>query len=239
MRIALLADLHGNLAALEAVLADIAATGGADTTLAMGDIAMLGPQPAEVIARLQGAGCTVIQGNTDAWFRMSIADDYTPRDDREAIAIMHYRWAKPSLSAADIAFLLDLPFSWQGELGGGERLLAVHGSPRRIDEPIMPETSGAELDAMLAGVTASVVAFGHTHRSMIRRHKGITLVNPGTVGNPIPPDLDTRAAYGLASWENGRLDVALRRVAYDPEPTLAAARERGMPGADAYAAKFR
>jgi hypothetical protein len=84
-----------------------------------------------------------------------------------------------------------------------------------------------------------VLAFGHTHRATVRRHNGITLVNPGTVGNPLPADMDPRAAYGLVSWENGRLEVVLRRLAYDPSATLAAAAERQMPGEAGYAAKFR
>ena len=74
---------------------------------------------------------------------------------------------------------------------------------------------------------------------MVRRHKGVTLVNPGTLGNPIPPDPDARAAYGLVSAGRGRLEVILRRVAYDPAPAIAAARERQMPGAEAWAAKFQ
>ena len=239
MRIALLADIHGNLPALEAVLADIAGTGGADTILVLGDIAMLGPQPAEVIARLQQAGCVVIQGNTDTWYREVIASDYVPGDDRSAGMVNHYRWAQACLSQGQIRYLLALPFSWQADLGGGESLLGVHGSPRRFDEAIRPEVTGDALDEMLAGVTATVVAFGHTHRAMVRRHGRITLVNPGTVGNPIPPDLDPRATYAVVSWQNGRLEVALRLVDYDPTPTLAAAVERGMPGAAAYGPKFR
>lgn len=239
MRIALLADLHGNLSALDAVLADIANTGGADVTLALGDLAMLGPQPAEVIDRLRETGCLAIQGNCDIWYNQTLAEDEVGRDERLAWIVRYARWAKHLLGEDRVRYLLDLPFSWQADLGGGERLLAVHGSPRRIDEPILPEVQPDALDEILAGVSASVLAFGHTHRAMVRRYGGITLVNPGTLGNPIPPDLDARAAYGLVSWEAGRLEVVLRRLAYDPAATLAAAEERQMPGAADYAAKFR
>lgn len=239
MRIALLADLHGNLSALDAVLDDIAATGGADVLLALGDLAMLGPQPAEVVDRLREAGCLAIQGNTDAWYNQTLVDDFTGRDEREAGIIRYARWAKPLLGEERVRYLLDLPFSWQADLGGGERLMAVHGSPRRIDEPIMPEVQPEVLDEILSGLPASVLAFGHTHRALVRRHKGITLVNPGTLGNPIPPDLDARAGYGLVTWEHGRLEVVLRRLAYDPSATLAVAVDRQMPGAAGYVAKFR
>ena len=239
MRIALLADLHGNLSALDAVLDDIAATGGADVTLALGDLAMLGPQPAEVVDRLREAGCVAIQGNTDAWYNQTLPEDSEGRDEREAGIIRYARWAKPLLGEDRVRYLLDLPFSWQAELGGGERLLAVHGSPRRIDEPIFPEAQPDVLDEVLSGLPASVLAFGHTHRAMMRRHNGITLVNPGTLGNPIPPDMDARAAYGLVVWENDRLEVVLRRLTYDPSATLAAAVDRQMPGQVEYVAKFR
>ena len=239
MRIALLADLHGNLSALDAALHDIAANGGADVTLALGDLAMLGPQPAEVIDRLRETGCAVIQGNTDTWYSQTLPEDAVGRDERLAGIVRYAHWAKPLLGEERVAFLLGLPFSWSVDLGGGERLLAVHGSPRRIDEPIMPETAPESLDEILAGVSASVLAFGHTHRALVRRHRELTLVNPGTLGNPIPPDLDARAAYGLVSWEDGRLEVVLRRLPYDPAPTLAAAVERQMPGAAGYVAKFQ
>lgn len=239
MRIALLADLHGNLAALDAVLSDIAATGGADTILVLGDLAMLGPQPAEVVDRVRQAGCVVIQGNTDTWYRETYGPEVVGKDEREAGLLSHYRWARPLLGDERIHYLLSLPFRWQVDLGGGESMLAVHGSPRRIDEPINPDAPPELLDGVLAGISASVLAFGHTHRAMIRRHKGITLVNPGTLGNPIPPDLDPRAAYGLVSGESGRLEVTLRRVAYDAAPSLAAALERQMPGAAGWVGKFR
>ncbi len=239
MRIALLADLHGNLSALDAVLDDIAATGGADVTLALGDLAMLGPQPAEAIDRLRETGCLAIQGNTDTWYNHTLPEDAVGRDEREAGIIRYARWAKPLLGEDRIRYLLGLPFSWQADLGGGESLLAVHGSPRRIDEPIFPEAQPDILDEVLSGLSASVLAFGHTHRALVRRHNGIMLVNPGTLGNPIPPEMDARAAYGLVAWENGRLEVVLRRLAYDPSATLAAAVDRQMPGEAGYVAKFR
>ncbi len=238
MRIALLADLHGNLSALNSALDDLARNGGADTIVALGDLAMLGPQPAEVIDRLRQAGAVAVQGNVDKWYQRDLPADYQPRDEREAMAVHVARWARPLLGDERVAWLLGLPFQYEADLGGGETLLAVHGSPRRIDEPIYPEASTQTLDDVLAGVTATVLAFGHTHRAMVRRHNGITLVNPGTVGNPIPPDGDTRAAYGVVSAGGGRLEVSLRRVAYDPAPALAAARERAMPGADGWIAKF-
>jgi predicted phosphodiesterase len=239
MRIALLADLHGNLCALDAALEDIAATGGADVTLALGDLAMLGPQPAEVVDRLRETGCVAIQGNTDAWYNQTPAEDVAARDERLAGIIRYAHWAKTLLGEERTRYLLDLPFSWQADLGGGERLLAVHGSPRRIDEPILPDAQAEVLDDILSGVSASVLAFGHTHRGMVRRHKGVTLVNPGSLGNPIPPEMDARAAYGLVTWENGRLEIVLRRLAYDPSATLAAAVNRQMPGAAGYVTKFQ
>jgi predicted phosphodiesterase len=238
MRVALLADLHGNLSALDAALADIQATGGADAILALGDLAMLGPQPAEVIDRLRERGCLVVQGNTDSWYSQTLASTYRPKDAREAWVLEHYRWARPLLGEERVAYLLGLPFSREIDLGDGERLLGIHASPRNIEENILPDASAELLNACLAGVTATVVAFGHTHKTMVRRHDGITLVNPGTLGNPLPPDLDPRAAYGLVSVDKGRLEIGLRRVRYDASPSLAAALQRQMPGASDWVAKF-
>lgn len=234
MKIALLADIHGNLAALEAVLADIAATGGADTILVLGDVAVGGPQPAQVIARLRQAGCVVIQGNTDTFYGEGTAAGHAA-----GAAVAAVMQAQAPLAVEEIGYLLGLPFSWQADLGGGESLLGVHGSPRRQDEAIRPDVAEEALEEMLAGVTATVLAFGHTHRAMVRRHGAITLVNPGTVGRRIAPDLDPRAAYAVVSQQNGRLEVALRRVAYEPAGTLAAAKERGMPGAAEHVRKLR
>jgi predicted phosphodiesterase len=242
MKIAILADIHGNLSALEAVLADLDTRGGADQMVVLGDVATMGPQPWEVLDRLRALGCVVVQGNTDAWYGPEATPPKPPKKEKEKrdkrLSRLYY-WLKDELRPEDFGFLNALPFSYEVALGS-ERLWFVHGSPRRNNEAIWATTPDEELREMLgpareAGVT--VVACGHTHRPMLRVLDSITVVNPGIVGPQ--GNGDVRAFYALLAADDAGLRIEFRRVAYDPEPTIAAAAERDFPMPKRYARKLR
>ena len=229
VRIAAISDIHGNLLALEAVLDDIAVQ-DADRMVVLGDLAAVGPQPAEVLARVRSLG-VLIQGNTDRLFS-SISDDYQPTSENEGRLVDVLRWGKAQLTVKDIAFLDGLPFDYQE---GG--ILFVHGSPRRINEPMLPDTPDDELSDMVADVSARLVVCGHTHRPMVRRVGSLTVVNVGSVG--APGDGDPRAGYGLLTWNGARWRATIRRVSYDVEAVIEQARRRGMPHAERLARTLR
>ena len=208
MPTALLYDIHGNLPALEAVLADARAAGVTDSMLG-GDYALFGAWPAETVAVLRELEAHWIRGNGERW---TATPGEAPDDPIVQGAIDASREA---LGEDVVAELAALPFD---RPSGGVRY--VHASPVSDVRSLLPEPSEAD-DELLVGVTERRLVFGHTHLPFVREAGGVELVNPGSVGMPF--DGDPRAAYALAH-EDGRIEH--RRVAYDHEASAAAVQER-------------
>jgi predicted phosphodiesterase len=244
MRIALIADIHGNLPALEAVLAEIAAE-PIDRIVCLGDVASLGPQPREVLARLRALGCPVVMGNTDA----EVLDPAAPHDapDEDARRIREINaWTAGLLSEEDKAYLRSFQPTVAVDLGDGATLLCYHGSPRSFNDRLMPDTPHDTLDAWFADhPAAALYAGGHTHNQMLVRHGKALVLNPGSVGLPfdtVPPGAGTRnpawAEYAVVESDGGQVRVEFRRTPFDVAALLRAARESGMPHADWWSADW-
>ena len=202
---ALLYDIHGNLPALEAVLADAS---DADEFLLGGDYAVAGAWPKETVERLKDLpNATWIRGNVDRW----LADRHDAPAPMEDIVV---RCAE-ALGEDLVGELAGLP-----ETTTIDGTLYCHASPQTDIQSFFPQPG--ELDAeLLMGVEAPRVVFGHTHLQFTRTGPGgIDLVNPGSVG--MPWDGDHRAAYAVIDGD--RLEH--RRVKYDWQASAAAIRER-------------
>ncbi len=210
--IALLYDIHGNLAALEAVLAD-AETAGARSYLLGGDYAAFGPWPRETAELLEGLPAIArIRGNVERWLR---EEPEAPESARRFLTAA-LTAARESLGPALVERLYRLPE--QAELDG---ILVCHGSPLSDIESFAPEAQPDE-ERMLAGVAQRTVLFGHSHQQFERLGpNGTLLVNPGSVGAPL--DGDPRAAWAL--YEDG--EIGFRRTAYDVERAAAQMRSNG------------
>jgi putative phosphoesterase len=243
-KIALVADIHGNLTALEAVVEGLA-NERLDQIICLGDVASTGPQPHEVLVRLRALGWPVVMGNADA--ELLAPGDALPsatEDDRKIADIS--RWCAAQLADDDRAFLASFQPVIEVSLGGGKRLLCCHGSPRNYDEVILASTPDEELEGLLNGVEADVFAGGHTHRRMLRSLPGREFVNPGSVGLAyeflpdggvrIPPWAELAV---LTCSDGGALSVDFRRLPYDREATVRAMHERAMPHAAWWAADWR
>ncbi len=235
MRVGLIADIHGNLVALEAVLAALARE-RVERIVCLGDVAVLGPQPEAVFARLRALGIPCVLGNTDAWLVDEHAHDRT--DPARATMVALTDWCTAQLGAADVAFLRACPPTLRLALDAGRELLCCHGSPRSFDDVIAATTPDEALTAMLAGERAAVIVGGHTHVQLLRRHDAMLIVNVGSVGlpgtGPGTPDLPINRAvrwaeYGVVEAHEGGLEVALHRVPLDLRAVLAAGRASGMP----------
>ena len=212
--IACLYDVHGNLPALEAVLAD---AGDVDRYILGGDYALFGGWPGETVARLRELEpATWIRGNVDRW----TADP--PDELREPVEAV-----RAELGDALVAELAALPATAED----GD-LLICHGSPLSDVRSFQPEPADDEGE-LLAGVTASRLLFGHTHLQFRRMSGAIELINPGSVG--VPLDGDHRAAYALLH-DDGRLEH--RRVAYDHMASAAKLRSFGGDWADVIARRI-
>jgi len=203
--LALLYDIHGNLPALEAVLAD---AGDAGEFLLGGDYATAGAWPKETVERLRELdNATWIRGNADRW----LADRHDAPDPIDGIAARTAEVLGDEL----VAELVELPE--QLEIGD---TLYCHASPRSDMQSFGAEPGPLDSD-LLDGVTAKRVVFGHTHVQFQRTDSsGIELLNPGSVG--MPWDGDHRAAYAVIDGDR----VDCRRVEYDWEASIAAVRER-------------
>jgi diadenosine tetraphosphatase ApaH/serine/threonine PP2A family protein phosphatase len=208
--VGLLYDIHGNLAALEAVLADADAARVRQFVLG-GDYALFGPQPAETVARLRELEASWIRGNGERW---TTDPGDAPDNDVVQGAIAFCRGALGESTAGELA---GLPA--QLVLDG---VRYCHGSPVSDVRSFFPEPAPDEPE-LLEGVEESCLVFGHTHLPFQRQAGlGTTLVNPGSVGMPF--DGDPRAAWAILH-PGGRVDQ--RRVEYDHEAAAAAVRACG------------
>jgi diadenosine tetraphosphatase ApaH/serine/threonine PP2A family protein phosphatase len=205
---ALLYDVHGNLPALEAVLAD---AGGVDRFVLGGDYALFGGWPRETVDRLRALpGALWIRGNGERW---TDAPEQAPDDPVVQGAIAACRAA---LGEEQVLDLSALPAS-----ALRRATLICHGSPASDVRSFLPEPAEDEPE-LLAGVTAERLVFGHTHLPFRRRVGTVELVNPGSVGMPF--DGDPRAAYALVHDDG---TVEHRRVEYDHAASAARVRELG------------
>ena len=241
MRIALLADIHGNPIALDAVLADLQAQGGVDATWCVGDYTALGYDPVGVVERLTALSKAVfVRGNTDRY----IAAGELPSSPVEAArsdpahlpALIHvaqsFAWTKGYVTARGwLGWLAALPLERRLALPDGTRLLMVHAAPGTDDGPgITPATPDADLEALLAGCEADLVVVGHNHWPQDRQIGGVRVVNPGSVSNA--PALDLRASYALIEASASGYEVTFRRVAYDVQAVIAVLRQSQHPALD-------
>ncbi len=196
---AVLYDIHGNLAALEAVVADARAAGASRFVLG-GDYGMLGPEPAQTLTLIDSLPVDlVLRGNTERWVAQLDADDIPNDTIRAACA-----YVAEAQGAANVQRLAALPDT--AELDG---FAFAHASPGSDMRGFLSEPIGDE-DVLVVGLAAPTLVVGHTHQQFRRQVGDVEVVNPGSVGLPL--DGDTRAAYAL--WhDDGTLE--LRRVAYD------------------------
>lgn len=209
--LALLYDVHGNLPALEAVLADARAR-DAQRFLLGGDYALFGPFHAETVAALRGLPqATWIRGNVDRW----AANPGDLPEDEELIlrAVADCREALGAELADELG---ELP---EQLVIDGTRY--CHASPVSDMRSFLPDP-GDDDQELLAGASEQRVVFGHTHLQFRRSGPGgIELLNPGSVGMPM--DGDVRAAYALVH-DDGSIEH--RRVDYDRDAAIGALRER-------------
>jgi predicted phosphodiesterase len=208
--LAVLYDIHANLPALEAVLADADAA-GADRYVLGGDYSSLGAWPVETLDRLRGLpNAQWIRGNWERWLG-------SPSEAVEVPFVQSaLHWALEYVSDENIEDLARLP-----ESISIDGTCFSHASPVSDMRSFMPEPADDEAE-LIGGATEKRFVFGHTHVQFRRQGKdGVDLVNAGSVG--LPFDGDTRAAYAVISDDD---ELELRRVEYDHERVAAAIRER-------------
>ena len=246
LKAAILADIHGNSLALEAVLQDIQARGGVDEYWVLGDLAALGPDPLGVLQRLSTLpNARYIRGNTDR----HLVTGAQPGPDLEKILnnlealnikirlASSFSWTVGAVAAAGwLPWLGELPLEMRLVLPDGTRLLAVHAAPGTDDgDGLRAQSSDDELRRLLADVEADLVLVGHTHIPFNREVDDVRVVNPGSVSNPFPPDL--RASYAILACDPCGYTLEHHRADYDRQAVIEAMRRGAHPSID-YITRF-
>jgi predicted phosphodiesterase len=227
MRIAVLSDIHGNLTAFDAVLADIRQT-SPDLVLHGGDLADGGSSPTEIIDRIRDLGWQGVMGNTDEMLVQPTSLEEFASTSSAPPAL----WAairqigkatRDALGEERLAWLRELP-----RLKIQDAFALVHATPNSCWRAPAAEATDADLDSIYGPLCKPIVVFGHTHRPAIRSVEGHLklLVNTGSVG--LPHDGDPRASYLLLEDNI----PSIRRVEYDVEKELKALSTCNLPGAD-------
>ena len=214
--VALISDVHGNLDALKAVVAD-ARESGLELFLNAGDAVGFGIYPSQVVQTLRSSMFLNVIGNVDLEVLEALRDPKLKNYGTKGIAIRE-------LLPTDLAYLQSLPKELRLEIAD-RKLLVTHGTPDSIDEHIYPDSPEQRLRKIAAKANADLIITGHSHMQMKRTVDGVTFVNPGSVGRPV--DHDPQAEYAVLKFDP--LTVEFRRVNYDVETLADKMRKRGLP----------
>jgi predicted phosphodiesterase len=240
MRIGLFGDIHGNLVALDAVLAALRHE-RLDHLVCLGDVATTGPQPHETVARLRELGCVVVRGNWDDWM-LEIRDGRRSPDGCRPMDL----WCGAQLTAADLRFLDTFLPTYELPLPNGTALVCYHGAPRDYNQYLSYVTPDEELDRVLEGRRTGIMAGGHTHMAMLRRHRQALVLNPGSVSEnwnfsrwPQQRLFNPHAEYAVVDCDAGQVRVTFQQVAIDVEAVIAAAYACGMPAPEPWVASWQ
>ena len=227
VRLALFSDVHANLPALDAVLADIARN-AVDATYALGDLVGYAPWPNEVLERLQAEGIPSVMGNYDdgtGFDRDECGCAYIDPTEK-ALGDRSFAWTKDHTSEANKTWLRSLPPTIRLD-ADGHRILLVHGSPRRINEYLYEDKPDATFARIADGADADVIVCGHTHQPYTKQVGPTLFVNDGSAGKP--KDGDARSCWALLETSPAAVRVDLRRVAYDVEAAARAVETSDLP----------
>ena len=213
MKVLIISDIHGNLAALDAIREE------ADKVFCLGDMVNYGPYPRACLERVRDLTDGVVRGNHDNAISRDVdcgcSIKYKELSDAGKI------YTKSILSKDEKDYLANLPVTLHTKINGTEFLFS-HGSPGGdMYKYLRPDVSQKELEDELKDIHADIVFIGHTHLPMVRRIHDIIVVNPGSVGQP--RDGVPMASYAV--WEDG--SISIKRVPYDIEATV-----KGLQGSN-------
>lgn len=212
MKLAIIADVHSNLYALEAVLESV----GNAKIYHAGDVVGYNPFPKETIEIFKERGIPSVMGNHDRAVAFSRAEGFNPVA-REAV-----EWTRQRLGGEELEYLASLP----PEISG-ENFAIMHGSPRNpIEEYVFPGYPRRVLEHYLLMAGKEVLILGHTHIPMVERFGEGIILNPGSVGQP----RDKLKEASFAFLNSRKSEVEIVRVDYPIEKTARAIRKAGLPG---------
>lgn len=223
MRLAIVSDIHGNLLALEAVIADLEKV-RPDAVVLGGDLALGGPHPVEVVDRLREIGWPSVLGNTDD----AMDEEHIPEAGRTGFIGPAAARTREMLGAEHVAWLTGLPLVWRGD-----GIAVMHATPEDCWAIVLHDASDERLREVYAPLDVVTAVYGHIHHAFVRDVDGLTVVNSGSVSLSL--DGDVRACYAVV--EDGRVEH--RRVEYDIERVASEYIAIDYPNAAIYAEWLR
>ena len=227
MRVAIFSDVHGNAAAMDAVVADIRARGPFDRILYGGDFAFGGPRPREAVEQLIEGGYPAVIGNTDEMVAAS------PEGAAGAVAA----WARTRLTPEQVDWLRALPRLQRVESPGAPSLVLVHATPWSTTDLIDPSAPEATVTRAFEQAETRALVYGHIHRAYIREVAGGLIVNAGSVGFPF--DGDPRPAWAILTLERGVWRAEIVRIEYNREAVIQDLLTSDHPDAQTFARRVR
>ena len=226
MRVAILADIHGNLPACEAVLEDITRSVAPDFIVAAGDLALRGAHPRETVELLFDRCDSVLMGNTDCYLAGNyLGGAYRERDHWKTELL---RWTREQLGPELLQRMGALPFSVRYTPRKGQDLFVCHANPRNLEESLDPTLDEVAVRRFFNHLDAAACAFGHLHFPYRRRVGRMLIADVASVG--IPRDGDLRPAYGVFTFTPKGWRVQIRRVRYPVRKATQALTARRVPG---------
>ena len=226
--------MHGNAVAFRAALDDLE-DHEPDLIVSLGDVAQGGPQPLECVELLRRLGCPCVYGNSDHFLVTLDFGNEEVTEEQLATA----RWSREQLGEDGLEFLR----SFEPTVEAGP-LLCCHATPRSNEELILPASAHEEVEDVLAGVSAAVVATGHVHLQWLRRFGRTLWLSVGSIGlvwehreplDDVP--FHPFAEYALVDGDS--LAIEFRRIPFDVEELIAAARASDFPDFEHWAAKWK
>lgn len=211
MKVAILADIHANLPALESVLGEV----GDMPKFCCGDLVGYNPFPNEVIDLVMEKNIVSILGNHDH----AVLSGDTPWFNSTAKKAIE--WTEEELTRENFNFLKQLPRVYENEL------YMTHGSPREVLEEYVYESDPWYVFKDFFNYTKSdIIVLGHTHVPFVKRISEKLIFNPGSVGQP--RDFDNRASYAILDLKTQGVEI--KRADYDIERTAESITKKGLPG---------
>jgi putative phosphoesterase len=233
VRVAVVSDIHGNLPALQAVLADLDQHGPFDAIIGGGDYVFGGAFPQRCVDLVRERGLACVKGNTDEWVIESftagrmMAKGYAPGEAHSGIQLAVDDWVAKHLDPAAARFIAETPIDWRITGPSGKRFVFVHATPWSTHPAVQPDAPESMLTKMLDEGQADTLVYGHIHKAYIRQVGERTVACCGAVG--IPLDGDERPCYLIATDEGSGWQLEHQRVGYNRDAYLSELARSGMP----------
>ena len=221
MRYAIISDIHGNMPALEAVLQDINRA-GVDEIICLGDIANIGPHPAECLDIVRDLNCVTIQGNHELY----LLGDILPEEWTTCPTWSPVRWSRSQLREDHLQMIANLPFRHDLPQNGLAGATLVHASLHDQFLGFQAEDSEEDTAVRMNNHDNITLFCAHTHRQLYRQWSNSLIINVGSVGMPL--DGTPEAKYVIATRHKTSWNVEFRRLTYDVDSVMTAFDQSGL-----------